>query len=77
MPQCWLSNWTAQAMALARVNPEVAVTAPDSFSHRGWVTYLATRECLDLISGKVSDMVAVVGGCLAAAERGLILTRDI
>ena len=45
-------------MALARVNPEVAVTAPDSFSHRGWVTYLATRECLDLISGKASPDIA-------------------
>ena len=59
MPQCWLLNSTAQAMALARVKPEVAVLALLSFSQRGSVTYLATRECFDLISGKGSpDIVA-------------------
>ena len=47
-------------MALAKVNSEVAVTALESFSHRGWVTYLATRECLDLISGKGSDMSEII-----------------
>ena len=29
----------------------------DNLSHRGAVTYLATRECLDLISGMESDMM--------------------
>ena len=47
-------------MALAREKPEVAVLTPDSFSHRGAVTYLATRECLDLISGKGSDIVKLL-----------------
>ena len=56
MPQCWLSNSTAQAMAWARVNPLVAVTALLSLSQRGLVTYLATRECLDWISGNGSDI---------------------
>ena len=60
MPQCWLLNSTAQAMALARVKPEVAVLALLSFSHRGSVTYLATRECLDLISGKASPDIAAL-----------------
>ena len=38
----------------------------------GSVTYLATRECLDLISGKVSDMVTVAEGGVAAAEIDLV-----
>ena len=43
-------------MACLRVNPDVAVLALLNFSHRGWVTYLATREFFDLISGNGSDM---------------------
>ena len=45
-------TWTAQAMALARVKPEVAVWTLLSLSQMGLVTYLATREWVDLISGK-------------------------
>merc|ERR1712108_10331 len=52
IPQCWLSNSTAQAMALANVNWEVLETMPASLSHFSLVTCLATKECLDLISGK-------------------------
>ena len=44
-------------MAFARENPEVAVLARLSFSQMGSVTYLATKECLDLISGKGSDIL--------------------
>ena len=44
-------------MACLRVNPDVAVLALLNFSHSGWVTYFATREFLDLISGKGSDML--------------------
>ena len=52
--------------------PDVWVLARDNFSQMGSVTYLATRECLDLMSGKGSDMVAVVEGrWLEAAERRL------
>ncbi len=40
--------------------PEVAVTALLSLSQMGWVTYFATRECFDLISGKGSDILARV-----------------
>ena len=38
-------------MALLSVNPEVLVSSLLSLFQRGSVTYLATRECLDLISG--------------------------
>ena len=42
----------------------------------GSVTYLATRECLDLMSGKGSDMVTVAEGrWLEAAERRLKVWR--
>merc|ERR1719226_246041 len=51
IPQCWLSNSTAQAIALANVNPEVLVTIPESLSHFSLVTCLATKECLDWIFG--------------------------
>ena len=51
IPQCWLSNSTAQAIALANVNPEVAVTIPLNLSHLSLVTCLATKECLDLMLG--------------------------
>ena len=44
----------------AKVKPLVAVFTLESFSHRGFVTYLATRECVDLISGKGSPMMLVV-----------------
>ena len=44
-------------MAWDRENPLVLVTALLSFSQIGCVTYLATRECLDLISGKGSDIL--------------------
>ena len=43
-------------MAWDKEKPLVLVTALLSFSQIGWVTYLATRECLDLISGNGSDM---------------------
>ena len=56
-------------MALARVNPEVAVLALLSFSHSGSVTYLATKECLDLISGKGSPDI-VADGSVAVREGG-------
>ena len=46
-------------MALLRVNPEVLVSSFPNFFHRGSVTYLATRECLDLITGK-SDIVMLL-----------------
>jgi hypothetical protein len=46
-------------MALARVKPEVLVTARLSLSQMGCVTYLATSECVDLISGKGSDMLEI------------------
>merc|ERR1712045_767923 len=52
IPQCWLSNSTAQAMAWIRVNPEVLVLIPLSCSHLSLVTCLATRECLDWMVGK-------------------------
>ena len=67
MPQCWLSNSTAQAIALAREKSEVMVRARLSLAHSGSVTYLATKECLDLISGKGSDMVEPVLRCAAGA----------
>ena len=51
MPQCWLSNWTAHAMALARVKPEVFVVIPLSLSHFSLVTCFATRECFDWMVG--------------------------
>ena len=47
-----MSTCTAQAMALARVKLEVLVVIVLNFSHSGLVTYLATKECLDLMSGK-------------------------
>ena len=49
-------------MAWPRVNPLVAVLAELSLSQMGLVTYLATKEWVDLISGKGSDMLAG-GGC--------------
>ena len=36
------------------------MTALLSLSQMGWVTYLATSECLDLISGKGSDMMVAL-----------------
>ena len=50
--------------------PEVSVLVWESLAQIGSVTYLATRECLDLISGKVSDMVTV------EIEAGLLLRED-
>jgi len=47
----WLSNSTAQAMALARVKPEVLLTIPLSLSHFSLVTCLATKLWVDLILG--------------------------
>ena len=47
----WLSNSTAQAIAWMRVNPEVLVLIPFSFSHLSLVTWEATRECLDWMLG--------------------------
>ena len=43
----------------------------------GSVTYLATRECLDLISGKVSDIAEVAEGCFRTdgAETGESLAK--
>ena len=35
----------------------------------GSVTYFATRECLDLISGKESAIAEVVEGCCRTAVR--------
>ena len=56
--------------------PDVWVLARDNFSQMGSVTYLATRECLDLMSGKGSDMVTVAEGrWLEAAERRLKVWR--
>ena len=49
--QTWLSNETAQAMALARVKPEVLETIPESLSHFSLVTCLATKLWVDLMSG--------------------------
>ena len=43
-------------MALLRVNPEVLVSSLLNLFQRGSVTYLATRECLDLISGNPDIM---------------------
>ena len=43
----------------ANVKPLVAVFTLESLSHKGFVTYFATRECVDLISGKGSPMVVV------------------
>ena len=37
--------------------PEVSVLALPSLAQTGSVTCLATRECLDLISGKELDMI--------------------
>ena len=48
----WLSNSTAQAMALARVKPEVLETMPESLSHFSLVTCLATKLWVDLMVGK-------------------------
>ena len=44
----------------------------------GSVTYFATRECLDLISGKESDIVEVVEGCCRteADEGGVLMIGD-
>ena len=42
---------------MPRVNPAVLVVMPDNFFQRGAVTYLVTREWVDLISGKGSDIV--------------------
>ena len=44
----------------AKVKPLVAVFTLESLSHKGFVTYFATRECVDLISGKGSPIVVVV-----------------
>jgi len=51
MPQCWLSNSTAQAIAWIRVKPEVLVSMPFNLSQLVLSTCLATKECFDLISG--------------------------
>merc|ERR1719319_646183 len=46
------SKSTAQAMALAKVKPEVAVTWSPNLAHFLAVTCLAVKERVDLISGK-------------------------
>merc|ERR1711992_247297 len=61
IPQCWLSNSTAQAMAWIRVNPDVLVLIPFSCSHLSLVTCLATRECLDWMVGKGPLVSAAIG----------------
>ena len=44
----------------------------ESLAQMGSVTYFATRECLDLISGKESDIVEVVEGyCKTGAGEGV------
>ena len=47
----WLSNSTAQAIALAKVNPDVLETIPDNLSHFSLVTCLATKLWVDLMFG--------------------------
>ena len=49
--------------------PEVSVLVWESLAQIGSVTYLATRECLDLISGKVSDIAEVAEGCCRTEPR--------
>ena len=68
--QWWNSQWKYFL-------PEVWVLARESLAQIGSVTYLATRECLDLISGKVSDIAEVAGGCFRTngAETGESLPR--
>ena len=44
-------------MAWPRVKPLVSVLAELSLSQMGLVTYLATKEWVDLISGKGSAML--------------------
>ena len=39
----------------------------------GSVTYFATRECLDLISGKESAIVEVVEGCCRTAKGTVLI----
>ena len=61
-------------MACFRVNPDVSVLALLSFSQSGSVTYLATRECLDLISGKGSDMLDDVESIIESRARSADLS---
>ena len=56
-----ISQISSTAMpTFAKVKPLVAVFTLESLSHKGFVTYLATREWVDLISGKGSPIVVVV-----------------
>ena len=41
-------------------SPDVSVLTSPSLAHTGSVTCFATRECLDLISGKGSDMSEII-----------------
>ena len=47
-------------MAWANVKPDVAVLWAASSSHTSLETCFATRECLDLISGKADMMLRIV-----------------
>ena len=60
-------------MAWARVNPEVAVLCPDRFAQSSGVTCLATKEWVDLISGK-SDIAASVCN---SSRLNLVKTVDV
>ena len=68
MPQCWLSNWTAHAMAFSRLNPDVLVRAQESLSQTGGVTCFATKLDLDLISGMGVKVAMVHGGNAVGAD---------
>merc|ERR1719283_399398 len=48
-------------MALARVNPQVLVSMSLTLSHLSLVTCLATRECLDWITGNSPDILWLFG----------------
>ena len=62
IPQCWSLNSTAQAMAWARVNPEVLVLMSASFSHVSGDRCFATKLLAERMVGN---------GGVAGYEKGL------
>jgi len=60
MPQCWLSNSTAQAIAWIRVKPDVSVLMQFKSFHAASVTCLATSECFDWILGNWPPVTASI-----------------